>query len=119
MLKLKKPKLLVTQQEEVTQKSSEKKSKGKSKLPPDTYRDEFDPTELVLDESRKLIISVKRGGDLGLPMCDVRQFQTTEIYTGFTKKGINFPIEFLPDIIEMLQDAYEKCSEKGLLEEIE
>ena len=61
-------------------------------------------------------VSVKREPDLGLPCADIRQFMTTEKYTGFTKKGINFPIELLPDLIEELEKLYEKCEEKGLLE---
>ena len=92
----------------------EKKSKKKD-LPADTYKDEIDPIELEVDETRKFVLSVKRGGEFGLPMCDVRQYQTTELYTGFTKKGINFPIELLPDLIELLQVVYGECEEKKLV----
>lgn len=90
------------------------KEKKSSKLPPDAYKDEIEPIELEVDETRKFVLSVKRGGEFGLPMCDVRQYQTTELYTGFTKKGINFPIELLPDLIELLQEVYNKCEEKEL-----
>lgn len=118
MLKLKKPKMLKVEAPKESKNSKEKTTKRKgSTLPPDTYKDEFDPSELVVDGSRKFVLSVKRGGDFGLPMCDVRQYQTTEVYTGFTKKGINFPVEFLPDLIELLQEIYEKCGEKNLLDE--
>lgn len=122
MLKLKKPAMLNLPKEEMTQNVPQKPQKSgsstkSSKLPPDTYKDEFEPSELVLDESRKFVLSVKRGGDYGLPMCDVRQYQTTELYTGFTKKGINFPIEYLPDLIELLQEIKEKCREKGLFDD--
>lgn len=100
--------------------SKEKSSKPekevkKSKLPPDTYEDEITPIDLEVDETRKFVLSVKRGGEFGLPMCDVRQYQTTELYTGFTKKGINFPLELLPDLIELLQVVYSECEEKGLV----
>ena len=94
-------------------KKEEKKSKN---LPADTYKDEITPLELEVDETRKFVLSVKRGGEFGLPMCDVRQYQTTELYTGFTKKGINFPIELLPDLIELLQEVYTASEEKGLIE---
>ena len=100
-------------QEEV--KETPKKTKKKSTLPPDVYKDEIEPIDLVIDESRKFVLSVKRGGELGLPMCDVRQYQTTELYTGFTKKGINFPVEMLPDLIELLQVVYGECEEKELV----
>lgn len=94
----------------------EEKKSSKSKLPPDAYKDEITPIELEVDDTRKFVLSVKRGGEYGLPMCDVRQFQTTELYTGYTKKGINFPIELLPDLIELLQKVYNESEEKGLIE---
>ena len=96
-------------------KAEKKEKKSKKDLPADVYKDEIEPIELEIDETRKFVISVKRGGEFGLPMCDVRQFQTTELYTGFTKKGINFPIELLPDLIELLQVAYGECEEKKLV----
>ena len=92
------------------------KEKKSSKLPPDAYKDEIEPIELEVDDTRKFVLSVKRGGEFGLPMCDVRQYQTTELYTGFTKKGIKFPIELLPDLIELLQEVYNASEEKGLIE---
>ena len=106
-----KPMLKGTQPEKKSTK--EKKS---NKLPPDAYKDEIVPIELEVDETRKFVLSVKRGGELGLPMCDIRQFQTTELYTGYTKKGINFPIELLPDLIELLQEVYTESEKKGLLD---
>lgn len=93
----------------------EKKETKKKDLPADVYKDEIEPIDLEIDETRKFVISVKRGGEFGLPMCDVRQYQTTDLYTGFTKKGINFPIELLPDLIELLQVAYGECEEKKLV----
>ena len=93
----------------------EEKKEKKKNLPADVYKDEIDPIDLEIDETRKFIISVKRGGEFGLPMCDVRQYQTTELYTGFTKKGVNFPIELLPDLIELLQVVYGECEEKKLV----
>ena len=102
---------------EKTPPKPEKKEtpKKSNKLPSDAYKDEIEPIDLEVDETRKFVLSVKRGGEFGLPMCDVRQYQTTELYTGFTKKGINFPIELLPDLIELLQVVYGECEEKGLL----
>ena len=42
--------------EPVQKKKEEKKP---SKLPPDAYKDEVDPVELEVDETRKFVISVK------------------------------------------------------------
>ena len=98
------------------EETKKKSTKSKKDLPADVYKDEIEPIDLEIDETRKFVISVKRGGEFGLPMCDVRQYQTTELYTGFTKKGINFPVEFIPDLIEHLQVAYGECEEKSLIE---
>lgn len=118
MLKpIKKRKMLGADTPKETPKEEKKNKTSKSKLPPDEYKDEIEPIDIYVDETRKFVISVKRGGELGLPMCDLRQFQTTDLYSGFTKKGINLPIELLPDLIEVLQTAYEQCEEKGLLED--
>lgn len=108
------PLLKIVETPEPPKKTPEKKEK-KRDLPADVYKDEIDPIDLEIDETRKFVISVKRGGEFGLPMCDIRQYQTTELYTGFTKKGINFPIELLPDLIELLQVAYGNCEEKKLI----
>ena len=109
-----KPMLQATKNDSVKSKNDVKEKKT-NKLPPDAYKDEIEPLSLFVDETREFIFSVKRGGEFGLPMCDVRQYQTTDLYTGFTKKGINFPIELLPDLIEMLQEVYHACEEKELL----
>lgn len=83
-------------------------------LPPDEYKDEIEPREISIDETGKLVISVKRGGDYGLPHVDIRHFVTTERFTGFTKKGINFPLEFLYELIDLLNEVSEECDRKGL-----
>ena len=42
-----------------------------------------------------------------------------EVYTGFTKKGVNFDLEYLPDLIEILGDVSNECDEKKLFEDFE
>ncbi len=94
----------------------ERKS-NKNTLPPDKNEDEFDPIEVPLDKSRKLSLSVRRGGEFGLPnaIIDARQYQTTEVYEGFTKKGFNIPVELLPDLIEGLEKVRKECIKHKLL----
>ena len=96
-----------------------KAKKEKKSLPPDTYAPLMDATELVVDESRKFVINVQRSGEDGLPCVDIRTFQTTEAYTGFTRKGINFPLEMLPDLIRVLEDTSDRADKKRLYEEFE
>lgn len=99
--------------QEVKEPKKEKNENGK--LPPDEYKEEIPAKEIVLSESGKLVISVKRGGDYGLPCVDIRHFATTERFTGFTKKGVNFPLEQLLVLIDLLREAQDECEEKGLL----
>lgn len=95
-------------------KKEEKKEKSLLELAPDEYKDEIPPREIVLDETGKLVISVKRGGEYGLPHVDIRHFVTTERFTGFTKKGVNFPLEFLYELMDLLHEVSDECDRKGL-----
>lgn len=112
-MKLKKPALLKPVEKETPKKEHKKKN-----LPPDSYKDEIEPIEFVVDENRKIVVSVKRGGELGLPCVDVRTYQTTDVYTGYTKKGINIPLENLNDLLYSLNAAKEHCDELGLFDEV-
>jgi metal-dependent HD superfamily phosphatase/phosphodiesterase len=84
------------------------------KLPPDKYAPLIENRELQVTDNMKLVFSVSRAGDEGLPHIDIRTFITSEAYTGMTKKGINFPMEFLQDFKEIINDIDEECEEKGI-----
>lgn len=100
-------------------KTTKAKEKAYKKLPPDTYKPLFDPSVVEIDENRQVYVNVQRGGEEGLPLVDIRIYQTTEAYTGFTKKGINIPLSMLPDLLQTLQDVSDTAEEKGLYEEYE
>lgn len=104
--------------EVVEEKPKKKKSSG-NKLPSNEYKDEINPIEVPINESGKLVVSVKRGGEFGLPKVDIRFYSTTEVYTGFTKKGVNFDLVLLPDLIKALIQATTECYKEGLYEEFE
>lgn len=89
----------------------------KNELPSDEYKDLIPPIEIPLDENGKLVISVKRGGEFGLPRCDIRFFATTDVYTGFTKKGINFNLDVLPELTSNLLLVEDDCDSLKLFEE--
>lgn len=99
------------------QKKEEPKKREKNLLPPDRYTDEIPPKAIEVDEKKKLIISVKRDEDLGLPHVDIRWFSMTERYTGYTKKGVAFPLEYLPLVIGYLEAVMRECDEKDLFED--
>lgn len=100
-------------------KANKEKKPGRLEHIKDEYRPIFDPSELVIDENRKFVINVQRSGQIGLPCVDIRTFQTTDAYNGFTRKGVNFPLELLPDLIRILEEVSEQADENGLFEEFE
>ena len=85
-------------------------------LPPDEYEDEIPAKEVVLDDEVKFVVSVKRMGEFGLPYVDVRTYVSNKRFTGFTKKGVTFPLETLIEMISTLQEAFDECERKGLIE---
>jgi hypothetical protein len=87
--------------------------KKENNLPADTYKDEIEPIEIEINDHDKLVISVKRKGDLGLPHVDIRHYVTSETYTGFTKKGINLPVELIDELYIQLNDVMDECEKKG------
>ena len=99
----------------VEEKPVEKKPEVKE-LPPDVYEDEIDRKELEIDESNKLVFSVRRGGEFGLPLVEIRHFITTDRFTGFTRKAITFPVDLLLDFSDILREVSDECDEKGLFE---
>lgn len=120
---LKKKTVPISLEQEETKKApakSEKPSKvdrrDTPKLPPDEYKDEIEPRILdVEDENRHIVASVKRGGEYGLLHFDLRWYQTTDVYTGFTRKGISIPLEHIDDVIRVLNGIKEECGVKNLL----
>ena len=111
--------LKVVEPEKPSKPTKAEKAAKKKNMPSDEYKDLLPPIEMPVDDTRKFILSVKRGGEFGLPMIDLRQYQTTELYTGVTKKGLNFPIELIPDLIDYLQKMYEAGEEKDLFSEFD
>ena len=104
---------------EVKTTEKQRKSCKDNLLPSDEYKDEITPVEIPLNKESKLVVSVKRGGEYGLPKVDIRLFVNTDVYTGFTKKGINFNLDMLPDLKGVLCDVIEECDKKGLFEDFE
>ena len=105
--------------EEPTPAKEERKSHKNSleKLGSDEYTDLIPVTVIPIDEMGSIHISVKRGGELGLPKVDIRYF--SEVYKGYTKKGINFDLSTLPELNTLLAEVEEMCSDMGLFEEFE
>ena len=111
MIKLKKP--------QVTKVSTEAKAKAKQKEMcrkyPDTYSDCIEKKVLQLNETTKLVFSVRRkNDDMGLPYVDIRIFVNSPEYTGPTKKGINFALERLDEFQEIIETINAECDEKAV-----
>ncbi|MBO8161118.1 MAG: hypothetical protein H0Z24_05730 [Thermosipho sp. (in: Bacteria)] len=77
------------------------------------YEQIISPKELEISDKSKLVFSVSKAEDSNIPHLDIRLHVTSNKYTGLTKKGINFPIEWLPDFLEILDKIDRECAEKG------
>ena len=115
-MKVLKPKKVVKSVEETTPAKEEKKSKQKRVVEDEDYPDLLDKKELVLGETNKLVFSVARGGEFGLPMIDIRHYTKTSKYSGPTKKGIRLPLEMLYSLMEILEEIDTECDEKGIVD---
>ena len=72
----------------VVKSVTEEVEKPKRVIEDEEYPDLLDKKELVLGESNKLVFSVARGGEYGLPMIDIRHYVDTKKYSGPTKKAV-------------------------------
>lgn len=82
---------------------------------PDEYQDCIDKKELQLNQTTKLVFSVRRkNDDTGLPYVDIRVFINSPEYTGPTKKGISFALEILDDFQGLIEEINAECDEKGI-----
>lgn len=102
-------------------KEREEKTKkvGDSKLPPDEYKPLLPEKDLVLSENAKLVFQTTRGGEFGLPQLDIRLFLTTEVYTGFTKKGFTIPLDKLVDFVNKCLDIVDDAEDLALFSEFD
>ena len=110
-------KLLKKKQQVKVSSSAKTKARQKEmcKKYPDEYMDCIKKKVLQLNESTKLIFSVRRkDDDLGLPWVDIRIYVSSPEYTGFTKKGISFPLERLEEFREIVEGIDSECDEKGV-----
>ena len=82
---------------------------------PDEYQDCIDKKELQLNQTTKLVFSVRRkNDDTGLPYVDIRVFINSPEYTGPTRKGIIFALEILDDFQGLIEEINAECDEKGI-----
>ena len=112
MIKLlkKKPQVKVS-----TSAKTKARQKEMCKKYPDEYMDCIDKKELQLNETTKLVFSVRRkNDDIGLPYVDIRIFVNSSEYTGPTKKGINFALERLNEFQKLVEEINAECDEKGV-----
>lgn len=102
--------------EEQKKKKAETTSrKAKMENLPDEYREEIPPKFMILgDNDTKLVFNVQRQGEFGLPHLDIRKFIKTPKYEGPTKAGINLPLEYLVELLDILNHVKAECEAKKL-----
>lgn len=70
------------------------------------YKEVVKPRTINLIEGIDLVFSVSKNKseEDSLPHVDIRTYIESENYTGPTKKGINFSLEHLDEVIKILKD---------------
>ena len=109
-----KPTKPAKEQKSTITKSTSRKSNTDNNinaLGSDEYKDLIPAREVILNAKNKLVISVKRGGKNGLPRVDIRLFVTSDHFSDFTKKGVNFDLSHLPELKAIMCDVIEECSD--------
>ena len=66
-----------------------------------------------VSESSEIRIDISKKENDPIARLDIRTFIETANYKGATKKGVNIPIELLPELIEKLQAVNEEAESKG------
>ena len=96
------------------EKPKEKKEKAKKE-----YTNLIEPQELLIADKAKLVFSasVPKEGEEDSPVhLDIRTFivnPDTTKYSGPTQKGINFDVEYLDEVIEILRSVSEGFAKQG------
>lgn len=85
------------------------------------YKDDYTcmtGTKIVnLDKDTDLHLTIKRGGEYGLPELQVREFKCTKTFKGVTKRGIDIPLNVLEEVSDLLVRFFDDVEEKGYINE--
>ena len=92
------------------------KEEKHKELPPDEYKTEVTKT-IPLSDANTLYLQVKRSGEFGLPVVDLRIFTQTKNYIGFTKKGFVIPVNLFANFITTCWDVNDEIESRGLISE--
>ena len=94
-------------------------SRGKSRVQSKEPEAEVIKEMLVKDNGKGykeyLEVSVKRFGEDGLPYVHFSTRVESEMYNGYKKgKHISFPLEFLYDFLDIMNEVDEECDKKHI-----
>lgn len=94
-------------------------SRGKSRVQSTEPEAEVIKEMLVKDNGKGykeyLEVSVKRFGEEGIPYVHFSTRVESEMYNGYKKgKHISFPLEFLYDFLDLMNEVDEECDKKHL-----
>lgn len=78
------------------------------------YEQLIEERVIEIADGVSLVITASRKDKDSSPHIDVRTYIANDNYSGPTKKGINFDVEWLPDLIEILDEVNNDLEVKGL-----
>ena len=102
-----------------TPKDTNTSSRGKSRVQSKEPEAEVIKEMLVKDNGKGykeyLEVSVKRFGEEGLPYVHFSTRVESEMYNGYKKgKHISFPLEFLYEFLDLMNEVDEECDKKHI-----
>jgi hypothetical protein len=114
MKKIRKIILTEVHAEEIPKKK-EKVEKEEKKVTP-VYVKVLPDKELLIHDKAKLVFSVSQTSQDSPAHVDIRTHicNNEPKYVGPTQKGVNFDLEYLDEIIEMLQEISRECEKVGV-----
>ena len=78
----------------------------------DDYPDMIELVEVKVSDDTCYKITIKRGGDLGLPQIEIREWKETKKFSGYTKRGIVVPCSALELFSDAVVRVFDLADEK-------
>ena len=78
----------------------------------DDYPDMIEVVTVPVDSETSYKITIKRGGTLGLPQLEIREWKETKKFSGYTKRGIAVPCSALEVFSDAVVRVFDLADEK-------
>ena len=103
--------------EEPKKQQAPKKDNRSYKKSDDEYKNTIIGEFELTPEKSKIVFSLCRNGEFGLPHFDIRLHIKTLSYVGPTRMGVQIPLNLIDNFIDLINKVYDVAEEKKLFDE--